>query len=99
MYLILLCGLALTCLIWPVHALRAFAEDEARRAQSGEGVGAFSAVVALVGVALILFLFVVLVNLLKFLLELIEYLAIRRRPCARCGERRWSWGFTRGFGL
>jgi hypothetical protein len=36
---------------------------------------------------------------LKFLLELIEYLAFARRRCERCGCRKWSWGFTRGFGL
>jgi hypothetical protein len=39
---------------------------------------------------------VVVVN---FTLELVEYLAFAWRRCPSCGARRWSWGFTRGFGL
>ena len=35
----------------------------------------------------------------KFFLETIEYIAYCRRRCPECGARRWSWGFTRGFGL
>ncbi|WP_081610882.1 MULTISPECIES: hypothetical protein [Rhodopirellula] len=37
--------------------------------------------------------------LLNYLLELIEYLMFVARKCPKCGARRWSWGFTRGFGL
>jgi hypothetical protein len=36
---------------------------------------------------------------MKFFLELVEYLAFARRKCPQCGGRRWSRGFTRGFGL
>ncbi len=36
---------------------------------------------------------------LKFALELIEYLLFALRKCPRCGARRWSWGYIRGFGL
>lgn len=35
----------------------------------------------------------------NWLLELTEYAIVRRKPCPRCGAKRWSWGFTRGFGL
>jgi len=37
--------------------------------------------------------------ILNALMELIEWLAYCRRRCPTCGCRRWSWGFTRGFGL
>lgn len=36
---------------------------------------------------------------INFALELAEWLAFARRKCPVCGARRWSWGFTRGFGL
>ncbi|MFN3150954.1 hypothetical protein [Bremerella sp.] len=36
---------------------------------------------------------------LNYLFELIEYLAFALRKCPRCGSRKWSWGYTRGFGL
>lgn len=47
-------------------------------------------------------LVVVFVGMLviNFVIELIEWLAFaRRRPCPKCGARRWSWGYTQGFGL
>ena len=37
--------------------------------------------------------------LLNYLFELIEYLAFALRKCPKCGARKWSWGYTRGFGL
>ena len=36
---------------------------------------------------------------LNFLLELVEYRAFVGRRCAVCGRRRWSWGYTQGFGV
>ncbi|MCB9935997.1 MAG: hypothetical protein H6840_09925 [Planctomycetes bacterium] len=33
------------------------------------------------------------------LFELIEFLLIHLFKCPSCGARRWSWGFTEGFGL
>jgi hypothetical protein len=50
-------------------------------------------------VAVTLILMAVGVRVVKFALELVEYLAFARRRCPTCGARRWSWGFTRGFGL
>lgn len=29
----------------------------------------------------------------------VEWLLIHLTRCRRCGGRRWSWGFTEGFGL
>jgi hypothetical protein len=37
--------------------------------------------------------------LLNVLMEFIEWLAFSLRRCPKCRCRRWSWGFTRGFGL
>jgi hypothetical protein len=36
---------------------------------------------------------------LNLLLEAIEWLLFCRCRCENCGGRRWSWGFTQGFGL
>lgn len=36
---------------------------------------------------------------LNVLFQAVEWLAFALRRCPRCGKRRWSWGFTRGFGL
>jgi hypothetical protein len=43
-----------------------------------------------------LFIFAMILNAW---MELIEWLAYCRRRCPTCGSRKWSWGFTRGFGL
>jgi hypothetical protein len=37
--------------------------------------------------------------LLHPVLAAFEWLAFCWRRCPQCGERAWSWGFTRGFGL
>ena len=37
--------------------------------------------------------------LLNYVFEFIEYLAFCLRKCPKCGSRKWSWGYTRGFGL
>ncbi len=37
--------------------------------------------------------------ILDAVLTRIEYVAFFRRKCPVCGGRRWSRGFTRGFGL
>lgn len=37
--------------------------------------------------------------ILNALMELIEWLMYCRQRCTTCGSRKWSWGFTRGFGL
>ena len=36
---------------------------------------------------------------LNYILEFFEWFVFCRRKCPKCGSRRWSWGFTRGFGL
>ena len=39
-----------------------------------------------------------LLLLLIYLPQLIEFLLIHVFRCPACGARRWSWGFTKGFG-
>jgi hypothetical protein len=41
----------------------------------------------------------VLVYLMDVTLSLGEYLVVRRKPCPKCGAKRWSLGYTRGMGL
>ena len=53
----------------------------------------------LLAIPLILVLSIVAACLLNLLLEGLEWLVFCRRRCPSCGARRWSWGFTRGFGL
>jgi len=36
---------------------------------------------------------------LNWLVRAVERRVVRRQPCPACGGRRWSRGFTRGFGL
>jgi hypothetical protein len=35
----------------------------------------------------------------RYALEAVEYLVFLPRKCPHCGKRRWSWGYTQGFGL
>ena len=37
--------------------------------------------------------------LLNYVFEFIEYVAFCLTKCPKCGARKWSWGYTRGFGL
>jgi hypothetical protein len=39
------------------------------------------------------------VPLLYFIFSAIEWIVYCMRRCSVCGARRWSFGFTRGFGL
>jgi hypothetical protein len=55
--------------------------------------------VALIGTLLSCGAVVLVAVALNLLLEAVEYLAFVRRSCPNCGARRWSWGFTSGFGL
>lgn len=36
---------------------------------------------------------------LNYVFEFIEYVAYAFKKCPNCGARKWSWGYTRGFGL
>jgi len=37
--------------------------------------------------------------ILSYVLECSEWIAYCLRKCPKCGFRKWSWGFTCGFGL
>lgn len=51
------------------------------------------ACLAFVPLVIVLFLTVMLVP------QFIEWLVAMRTACPQCHKRRWSWPFTRGFGL
>ena len=91
LYFLALMGVCAFALVPVLHS------QDAGRAVDGMGwwklliipIVAIAGFVVLVIAAIILDLF----------LGLIEYLAFAARKCPTCGKRRWSWGFTRGFGL
>ena len=90
-----LVGLSVACLAGAAAGLRAWVGDPPAPAEPAEMPVWVGVVVVLVGLALV----AAGAAAVKFSLELAEYLAFARRPCPGCQSRRWSWGFTRGFGL
>ncbi len=34
-----------------------------------------------------------------YAMELSDFLLVHFCSCPKCGKHRWSWGYTRGFGL
>jgi hypothetical protein len=48
----------------------------------------------------LLFLLSIPLGLLLYsMIMLFEWLAYCWKRCPTCGARKWSWGFTRGFGI
>jgi hypothetical protein len=95
LYLTFLLALSAGCIAGAARGLRAWVGERPTGAEPVEvpwWVGVVAVVVGLV-------LTVVCVVIVKFALELVEYLAFAWRQCPNCGARRWSWGFTRGFGM
>lgn len=97
LYFVFLGARSAGCLYLVVFALRAalLANVGERQQPAEPAPWWWWVVVCPVGVVLFLSVGAVV----KFTLELIEWLLTRRRRCPTCGARRWSWGFTRGFGL
>ena len=104
------CGLYAIGLMGPAGAILALAADYVRslvRSSSdattgpGEdsGLGWWALLVFPVAILLWFVVLFIVVLILNAILELIEWLVFFRRRCPLCGRKRWSWGFTRGFGL
>jgi len=36
--------------------------------------------------------------IVSYTMDLSDFLLAKRKRCANCGSRKWSWGYTRGFG-
>ena len=36
--------------------------------------------------------------IVSFTMDLSDFVFAHCRRCPRCGSRKWSWGYTRGFG-
>ena len=96
-YFFLLLGLSLSAAILALRML----EKTMPPLQPGPGGGQpwWVWVVGVVGVLICFAAIVAGAIGLHYVLAAIEYLATARRRCPSCGSRRWSWGFTRGFGL
>lgn len=92
LYLLFLIGLSVACM---AGALNAMVGNRPVPAEKIETPWWFT----VVGVIIVLVLTIVGAVAIKLLIELAEYLTFVWRRCPTCGARRWSWGFTRGFGL
>jgi hypothetical protein len=95
LYLVFLLGLSAACIAAAARGLRVLVGERPAPAEPVEAPWWVAVVVVVAGLVLV----VVGVAAVKFVLELVEYLSFAWRRCPRCGARRWSWGFTRGFGL
>ena len=51
------------------------------------------------GVPVVLILSILGGLAINYILEFAEWSLIYLHPCPSCRRRKWSWGFTRGFGL
>jgi hypothetical protein len=100
-YLFGLLGVSIGCCLGVLHKvnrlLRSLVPPDAPPPESSPPWWFWA--LCVLAVPLVLFLVVIGAWVLKFLLELLEYLVFARRRCLVCRQRRWSWGFTRGFGL
>jgi len=95
MYLLLLIVLAQACMfaaLWGVRAWLDIPPPPAERARPPWWL-------FVVGLPVVLGIAICSAWLLDLLLRWIEYVAFFRRKCPACSGRRWSRGFTRGFGL
>ena len=95
LYMMCLLALSAGCIAGVGRGVRLLAGDPPAGVEPADApwwVGVIAGVVGLV-------LAVVGVVVLNFAMELAEWLAFAWRRCPACGARRWSWGFTRGFGL
>jgi hypothetical protein len=98
LYLVFLLGIANACHSLALLWLRSLIGESS--AASDEPVPWWIAVgISLIVIPTMLVVWVLAAIALKYLLELIEYLTFAWRKCPTCGQRRWSWGYTRGFGL
>lgn len=101
-YLLGLMGIASLILVIAIRYIRSIARGVAESTTPTEpatGLGWW--VLLVIPIAMVLGFVALFVGamILKAALELAEWTAYSRRRCPRCGHRRWSWGFTRGFGL
>ena len=101
-YLFGLMGLSGVMLAPAIRSVRSVARSVSEsagavEAESGLGWWALLAIpLAMVLGFVVLFVGAIVLNAV---FELTEWLAYSCRRCPKCGSRRWSWGFTRGFGL
>ena len=89
-------------LLMPViRYLRGLAREAVGATTPGTAPDASWWALLVVPLAVILVVLAVMIGaiLMNTFLELLEWLAFSCRRCPKCGRRRWSWGFTRGFGL
>ena len=92
MYFIFLLGATVGMLIAMAWGVRQLLPERPPAAEPSEPMPWWGWVI---GCPIVLLIFCAI----NWLLELIEYLIVRRKPCPNCGAKRWSRGYTGGFGL
>ena len=95
LYAIALLGLSVGCMAGVARGIRMLMGDPPPPAEPADAPWWVCVAAVVVGPVLA----VVGMVVINFALELAEWLAFAWRRCPTCGARRWSWGFTRGFGL
>lgn len=95
LYAMALLGLSVGCLTGVARVSRAMMGDPPAPTDPVDPPWWFGALAVVAGLVIV----VVGMVVINFALELAEWLAFARRRCPACGSHRWSWGYTRGFGL
>jgi hypothetical protein len=100
LYFVFLLNLSFGCMAGAVYGIRFILVGDRPGPAEPAKIPLWGAIVLmLVGVAALVGIIVGMV-VIKYLLELAEYLAfVRWQQCPQCGGRSWTRGFTRGFGL
>lgn len=101
-YLLGLMGLTGGMLVPALRYFRSLARassDAAPALEPASGIGWWALLVIPLAMALGFVVLFVGAMILNAIFELIEWLVFSCRRCPKCGRRRWSWGFTNGFGL
>lgn len=90
-------GALVACLRYLKSSPQSISNAPETNSDAGLGWWAIIVVPLFMAVGLMLLFFGAMI--LNLLLELIEWLAYCCRRCPKCSRRKWSWGFTNGFGL
>ena len=100
MLLLVQMGIVIGLLIPVIRYMRSLArETYGVNPQGTADIGWWALVIAPLSTILVIVATILGAIILNTVLELLEWLVFSLRRCPKCGCRRWSWGFTRGFGL
>ena len=99
LYFFVIAGIGLGVILLAIHFLKRAATALHAQTTQPVQVGATPWWLWVILVPASIVFLVLLTVAMNWFLELLEYLAYAGRKCPKCGKRKWSWGFTKGFGL